>query len=58
VGWVTEDEFAPFHLGAVINGSHVAVIVLGEPSSAQDDLPPDQTLELLDRAGIRLGELD
>ena len=58
VGWVTEDEFAPFHLGAVINGSHVAVIVLGEPSSAQDELPPDQTLELLSRAGIRLGELD
>jgi len=58
VGWVTEDEFAPFHLGLVINGSHVAVIVLGEPSSAQDELPPDQTLELLSRAGIRLGELD
>jgi hypothetical protein len=57
VGWVAEDEFAPFHLGAVINGSHVAVIVLGEPSSAQDELPPDQTLALLTRAGTRLGEL-
>jgi hypothetical protein len=58
VGWVAEDEFAPFHLGAVIDGSHVAVIVLGEPSSAHDELPPDQTLELLDRAGARLGELE
>jgi hypothetical protein len=58
VGWVAEDEFAPFHLGAAINGSNVAVIVLGEASSAQGELPPDQTLELLDRAGARLAELE
>lgn len=57
VAWLAEDEFAPFHLGAAINGSNVAVIVLGQPWSAHTELPPDQTLELLDRAGARLGEL-
>lgn len=58
VVWVAEDEFTSFHLGAAINGSTVAVIVVGEPSSAQDPIPPEQTLELLDRAGVRLGELE
>jgi hypothetical protein len=58
VAWLTEDEFAPFHLGAAINGSNVAVIVLGQPWSAHTELPPDQTLELLNRAGARLAELE
>lgn len=58
VGWLAEDEFAPFHLGVAVNGSDVAVIVLGRPWSAHTELPPDQTLELLARVGTRLGELE
>ena len=56
--WRVDDEFAPFHLSAVISGSDVGVLVIGQPSSAQDDLPPDQTLDLLGRAGARLAELE
>ena len=56
--WRVGDEFLVSHLGAVINGSNVAVVVLSEPSSAQDELPADQTLALLDRAGARLGDLE
>ncbi|HEX6338513.1 MAG TPA: hypothetical protein VFZ85_16260 [Jiangellaceae bacterium] len=58
VGWLAEDEFAPFHLGVAVNGSDVAVIVLGQPWSSHVELPPDQTLELLGRVGTRLGDLE
>jgi hypothetical protein len=56
--WRVDDEIAPFHLGAVISGSNVGVLVIGEPASRQDELPSDQTLALLDAAGNRLSELE
>lgn len=58
LAWRAADEFVAFHLVAVISGSNVAVVVVGEPSSAQDALPSDQTVGLIDRVGVRLAELD
>lgn len=58
VTWLANDEFVSLHLGAVVYDSAVSILVAGQPSASQNELPAEQMQALLDQAGVRLGELE
>ncbi|MFW6203509.1 MAG: hypothetical protein ACOC96_00935 [Actinomycetota bacterium] len=58
VTWHDGAESGGFHLGAAINGSSIAVIMVRELSPAEGELRSEDVPELLDRAAARLAELE